>query len=79
MFERRYNVAYNSETVAEFSVENFGWDLPDCSVANSADCKTYNYFYGVHVKEIDTSAIFNVAPCMLPHLFYIPTHALFTL
>jgi hypothetical protein len=22
---------------------------------------------------------FNVAPCMLPHLFYNPTHTLFTL
>ena len=25
------------------------------------------------------TAIFNVAPCMLPHLLYNPTHALFTL
>jgi hypothetical protein len=30
-------------------------------------------------KRTVTTAIFNVAPCMLPHLFYNPTHALFTL
>jgi hypothetical protein len=28
---------------------------------------------------INNEKIFNVAPCMLPHLLYNPTHALFTL
>ena len=33
----------------------------------------------VSENPYDMSPIFNVEPCMLPHLLYNPTHALFTL
>ena len=37
--------------------------------------------YQVAQGDLSTqpSQIFNVAPCMLPHLLYNPSHALFTL
>jgi hypothetical protein len=35
-------------------------------------------FRGTHI-EYHYVIFFNVAPCMLPHLLYNPTHALFTL
>ena len=34
----------------------------------------HNVYYAKQLKQI-----FNVAPCLLPHLLYNPTHALFTL
>ena len=47
--------------------------IPCLSVACRASCPSYpscsNY----------PTTIFNVAPCMLPHLLHNPTHALFTL
>jgi hypothetical protein len=39
----------------------------------------YTYTTSGKDKEKALAAIFNVAPCMLLHLLYNPTHALFTL
>jgi hypothetical protein len=70
----------SNSTIAAYS--NNGVTIPD-AVDTVVCAPDDGWWY--HPKQVEqfpdkiNCVIFNVAPCMLPHLFYNQTHALFTL
>jgi len=53
--------------------------LSDAFSPNDAQLDSLKKIKFVLKLTLQSICIFNVAPCVLPHLLYNPTHALFTL